>query len=101
MISANDLYLVTITPLFQTPVYLPPPPLESFIGNGRGSSRLDYQPNPPRICQTPLRVYHFSNSSPLRNFRREGKMYERKTIFKGDGYGRYGNDHKVFASLFH
>ena len=59
MRSAHGLYLATIAPLVRILVYPPPPPLlEDFTGERRGSDIPYAQPDPLHINQTPLPVYN-------------------------------------------
>ena len=72
---------------------------EDFIGKRLGYDFPDAQPNPPQICQIPLRFLPFQLTVPPREFvEEEEKISEQKISLKGDGDG---NGAKVFASILH
>ena len=82
---AHDLYIYTIYHIVCIHVY-PPPPLENFIGEIRGSDCPDDQTNTPNIWQNPLPVYHYISEPPPWEFvEEEEKIPEQKIIFEDDG----------------
>ena len=81
MKSVHDLYLVTITlPCVYPCVSLPPNHVEGSIGKIRGYSHPCAQPNPPRICQTPLPVYHYISYFPCDNLQRRRRNFMNSKI---------------------
>ena len=90
MNNDNDLYLATINTLVCIYVYQPPP-IEFFIGGGRGFYFLDDEPISTHIYKTSLSMYYYRSDLTRENL---------QNVFKGGGDVRDGNDSKMFPSLF-